>query len=247
MIPSRSKGSIRHEKLSCAARDAYYTNVGVFMADHLSNLADAEMLSSLDTAARQWDANLGDYPGVTQAMVDELKDLVTELDDGLTDFVAKSAAKKAARARKDDIRSRAETKLRRVRKIAKAGGASAAALAALGTEHSTRRSSAEATVPFPTVDTSHRLQHTIHWKDQAVASRRKPAGVMGAEIWAKIGGQENDGEGEFRYVTIAPVTPFVVAHVPADVGKMAHYMLRWRLSDGSLGGWGKTVSATITG
>ena len=218
------------------------------MADHLSNLADAEMLSSLDTAAKQWDANLGDYPGVTQAMVDELKDLVTELDDGLTDFVAKSAAKKAARARKDDIRSRAERKLRQVRQIAKAGGASAAALAALGTEHSTRRSSAEVTVPFPTVDTSHRFQHTIHWSDQSTPnSRRKPVGVMGAEIWAKIGGQENDGEGEFRYVTIAPVTPFVVEHAGADVGKMAHYMLRWRLSDGSLGGWGKTVSATTTG
>ena len=217
------------------------------MADHLSNLPDAEMLSSLDVAAKQWDANLADYPGVTQAMVDELKDLVTELDDGLTDFVAKSAAKKASRARKDDIRARAEAKLRRVRRIAKAGGATEAALKALGTEHSTSRSASEATVPFPTVDTSNRLQHTIHWQDQAIASRRKPAGVMGAEIWAKIGGQENDGEGEFRYVTIAPVTPFVLEHAGEDVGKMAHYMLRWRLSDGSLGGWGKTVSATITG
>lgn len=32
----------------------------------------------------------------------------------------------------------------------------------------------------------------------------------------------------------------------ADGGKMAHYMLRWRMRDGSTGAWGETVSATIT-
>jgi len=28
---------------------------------------------------------------------------------------------------------------------------------------------------------------------------------------------------------------------------MAHYLLRWRMRDGSVGAWGDTVSATITG
>jgi len=32
-----------------------------------------------------------------------------------------------------------------------------------------------------------------------------------------------------------------------DAGKMAHYVLRWRMRDGSVGAWGDTVSATITG
>jgi hypothetical protein len=33
----------------------------------------------------------------------------------------------------------------------------------------------------------------------------------------------------------------------SDDGKMAHYMLRWRMRDGTTAAWGETVSATITG
>jgi len=28
---------------------------------------------------------------------------------------------------------------------------------------------------------------------------------------------------------------------------MAHYLMRWRVNDGSTGAWGETLSATITG
>ena len=49
------------------------------------------------------------------------------------------------------------------------------------------------------------------------------------------------------YCAVDPATPYVAAYEPADAGKIAHYMLRWRMQDGSLGPWGETVSATITG
>ena len=42
-------------------------------------------------------------------------------------------------------------------------------------------------------------------------------------------------------------TPYVAEYDGADAGKMAHYMLRWRMRDGSTTAWAETVSATITG
>jgi hypothetical protein len=218
------------------------------MADHLSNLAASEMLSAINAAATRWNANLADYPGVTQAMVDELMAVAADLDAGIGDFIAKSAAKKAARATKDEIHANAERLLRRARRIAKAGGASESAMKALGTERSTSRTRADAGMPVPRVDTSTRFQHTIHWTDDSTPdSKRKPVGAMGAEIWIKVDGGPPGDERECRFLTTAPVTPFVAHFDGADAGKMAHYLLRWRFRDGGTSTWGKTVSATITG
>jgi len=218
------------------------------MADHLSNLTAAEMLSSINTAATQWNANLADYPGVTQAMVDELIAVATELEARINDFYAKSAAKKAARANKDTIHANGERLLRRVRRMSKAGGASESAMEALGPEHSTWRTGVDAGVPVPRVDTSNRFVHTIHWTDDATSeSKRKPVGAMGVEIWVKIDGEQPRDETDCRFLTTAPVTPFVAHFDGPDVGKMAHYLLRWRFRNGGTSGWGKTVSATITG
>ena len=42
--------------------------------------------------------------------------------------------------------------------------------------------------PLATVDCGQRLQHTIAFMDESTpTSKAKPAGVMGAEIWVKIG------------------------------------------------------------
>jgi hypothetical protein len=55
------------------------------------------------------------------------------------------------------------------------------------------------------------------------------------------------GEKDCRYLTIGTATPYIAEFGPADVGKTAHYMLRWRMRDGSISAWSETVSATITG
>jgi hypothetical protein len=218
------------------------------MADYLSNLTAAEMLSSINAAATQWNANLAGYPGVTQAMVDELMAVATELEAGINDFYAMSAAKKAARTKKDAIRANGERLLRRVRRMSKAGGASESAMKALGTEHSTARTRTEAGVPQSHVDTSRRFEHTIHWTDDLTPdSKRKPLGAMGVEIWIKIDGDPPRDESDCRFLTTAAMTPFVGHFDGAETGKMAHYLLRWRFRDGGTSGWGKTVSATITG
>jgi len=48
-------------------------------------------------------------------------------------------------------------------------------------------------------------------------------------------------------IAVDSATPYVASYDPTDAGKIAHYMFRWRMSDGTLGTWGETVSATITG
>jgi hypothetical protein len=63
----------------------------------------------------------------------------------------------------------------------------------------------------------------------------------------KIGGSEPKGPSECTFLTLKASTPFLATFEGPDAGKMAHYMIRWRMRDGSTSSWGETVSATITG
>lgn len=193
-------------------------------------------------------SNLGDYPGVTQLQVDELKTLKDIFTAGLTDHVAKQAAAKAATQTKDGQRVTLEALLRVVRNIAKAAGASAAALAALGIPTSSGTAPSNATVPAGSVNTSQRLRHTLQWTDAAALdNKRKPRGVMGCEIWVKLDGPPPTDEKECTFLTLDAFTPYLAEYEGADAGKMAHYLIRWRMKDGSVSAWGETISATITG
>ena len=88
-------------------------------------------------------SNLGDYPGVTQLQVDELKTLKDIFTAGLTDHVAKQAAAKAATQTKDGQRVTLEALLRVVRNIAKAAGASKDALKMIEKYHSSEQGNDE--------------------------------------------------------------------------------------------------------
>lgn len=69
---------------------------------------------------------------------------------------------------------------------------------------------------------------------------------MGAAIFVKIGGPPPTDEKQCTFLIVDSSAPYVAEYAGADDGKMAHYMLCWRMRDGSKGAWGKTVSATIT-
>jgi hypothetical protein len=104
-----------------------------------------------------------------------------------------------------------------------------------------------ATVPVGAVDTSERLRHTISWTDAGSPGiKRRPRGAMGAEIWCKLGGPPPTDEKECSFMTLDAATPYVAQFDGADAGKTIHYLLRWRMRDGSVTAWGETVSATIT-
>lgn len=217
------------------------------MPDSLSAASDAELI----TIAQQVIAAMTPDPVVyasTAGVVTALSTLVTTFDGDLTAHVAAQAAAKSATSTKEASRMELEAAIRSIRNIANANKVKQAEMDALGIPTSSGAAPSNATVPAGSVDTSERLRHTISWTDAAaLGNKRKPRGVMGCEIWVKLGDPPPGNEKDCTFLTLDAKTPYLIEYDPADAGKMAHYMLRWRMQDGSVSAFGETESATITG
>lgn len=78
------------------------------------------------------------------------------------------------------------------------------------------------TRPFVRVDTSQRLQHTIHFADESSpTSRAKPDGVMGAQVWVKVGPPGDPPPADPKELTLLAVdtrTPYTTDFDGADAG-----------------------------
>lgn len=214
----------------------------------IQTISDSELIDIATQTFNAMDGNLGDYPGVTQQQVDDLKTFKDTFSADLVAHVAAQAAAKSATQTKDASRKLVEDQLRVLRNISKAGGASDASMAELGIPTTSAKAPSNATRPAARVDTSQRLQHTLHWTEESTPdNKRKPIGAMGAEIWVKLDGPPPVDETECTFLTLDAFTPYLKEYSGADAGKMAHYLTRWRMRDGSTKAWGETVSATITG
>jgi hypothetical protein len=100
--------------------------------------------------------------------------------------------------------------------------------------------------PVATIDFSTRLQHTIHFADEATPrSKAKPDGVHGCEVWAKVGAEAPKDASEFAYLATDTATPYVATFDGADAGKTVWYMLRWVNTRGERGPWSSTFSAMV--
>ena len=71
--------------------------------------------------------------------------------------------------------------------------------------------------------------------------------ALGADIYVKLDGPPPTDASQCTFLTTDSKTPYMAEYDGSDAGKMAHYMLRWRMRDGTTGAWGETVSAPITG
>jgi len=213
----------------------------------LGNLSDSALI---DVATQVITAMTPD-PTIyfsTAAVVTALTATKTEFTTDVAAHVAAQAAARAATTTKQTQREVLEAAIRSIRNIAKAGGTKEAAMADLGIPSGGSVAPPNATVPAGSVNTSERLRHTLSWTDAAALdNKRKPRGTMGCEIWLKLGGTPPIDEHECIFLTLDAYTPYLAEYGGADAGKMAHYMLRWRLRDGSVSAWGETISATITG
>jgi len=217
------------------------------MAASIQNSSDGELLQIATAMAAAISADPAAF-GLTAAYAAEL---TAKIDNFRSDINEQAAAMAKARSRtaaKNASRDDLEGYVCSGRNVAKAAGTPSAKIASLGLPVSSSKTPSSATVPLGFVDTSERLRHTISWYDAATTgSRRRPRGVLGCEIWVKIGDPAPGGEKDCRFLTIDAATPYLAELDPADVGKTAHYMFRWRMRDGSISGWSETVSATITG
>jgi hypothetical protein len=96
------------------------------------------------------------------------------------------------------------------------------------------------------IECGNRLQHTLRFVDSATPTRKaKPAGVLGVEIWNKVGETPPASEGDLRFVAVDTSAPYVLNFPVADGGKTAYYWLRWVSPTGERGPWSEQAAATI--
>ena len=185
---------------------------------------------------------------MTQQQVDDIKTFYQTFETDVNDNTAKQAASSASVQKKDASRTPLETGIATPRNVANATHATAAAIAATWIPQVSQSAPANATRPIGRVDTSARLQHTISWSDEATPDNKKrPRGTIGAGIYSKIDGPPPTDPSECTFVALDTGSPHVIHYSGDDAGKMAHYMLRWHMRDGSDSAWSETISATITG
>ena len=181
-------------------------------------------------------------------MIDDLKTDYQAFEPEVALSVTKQTESKTQTQVKDAKRVPVESQSAMIGNLATAAHATAAALTAMGFPHVSQAASVNATRPIGRVDTAQRLQHTIHWTDEATPDNKKrPRGAMGAGIYSKIDGPPPTDPSECNFIAVDTATPYVIHYNGDDAGKMAHYMLRWHMSDGSNSAWSETISATITG
>lgn len=217
------------------------------MAKSLQDLSDSELFDVAKQLVTALTADPAAY-GTTLAEIAALDALAGTFHTDVTAQIAAIAASKAATATKEGSRTPLIDAMRGHRDTAKAAGATEAQMAATALPHGGEKVPPNATTPIGAVDTSQRLRHTISWTESTTPdNKRRPRGSMGCEIYVKLDGPPPTDEKQCTFLTVDSKTPYVAEYDGPDAGKMAHYMLRWRMRDGSTGPWSETLSATITG
>ena len=217
----------------------------------------ADYIPAADAAFDTWAANFVTYVGANFAALGlgavDIVAVVTAHATWTTDYPAHTtaqAAAQAARQTKDGTRATLETAIRSLTRTLQASSSvDDAERQALGiTVVDTVATAAAVPVsrPVVTVDTSQRLRHLIAFADEATPTKKaKPAGVMGAELWVKIGDPAPVDPDELTFLSLDTRTPYTADYAGADAKKTAHYMLRWVNTKGEKGPWSETASATI--
>lgn len=102
------------------------------------------------------------------------------------------------------------------------------------------------TRPLATVDIRDRRPHKISFVDETNPNRRtKPKGVLGCEIWVKIGDAPPASSDDLEFIGLDTVTFYTAKFEAEDGNKIAYYMLRWSNLGGETRPWSQTVSALI--
>jgi len=217
-----------------------------------------DFIPTSDADLTAWIKNFLDYANTNMAALKVGAADLTALQNAATDFENNFAANNAAQASAQGSRQKKDESRQDVVALARSLARQLQATATVKDSHrqslglnireTTRTAAAEPTTrPVATVDTSQRLRHVVSFVDEETpGSRAKPAGVMGWEVWVKIGVTPPVDPSECHYLATDTATPYAVEYDGADAGKIAHYMLRWVNTRGERGPWSQTVSATIT-
>ena len=217
------------------------------MPKGLRQLSDSDILAVGQQTITAATGNEAAY-GSTPAIVAAITALRGTFDTDVGDQGAQAAKHKAATAKKDGSRIPYENALADFRDAAKLAKADEALMAATSIPQGGEKVPASSTIPLVTVDTSQRLRHKLSWVEATTPdNKRRPRGVQGAAIYRKLDGPPPTDENDCTFLALDSNSPYTAEYPGEDAGKMAHYMLRWQMRDGTFGPWSETVSATITG
>jgi hypothetical protein len=219
----------------------------------------ADYIPRPDSDFNTWQANFLNYVGANLATLGLTAADLTPLTSSQTDWsnnyaahiAAQTAAEGALQTKKntrDLYESSLRSLVRRIQGLPTLTDAQRAEMSISLRETPRTVTGVPNTRPVATVDTSQRLRHTISFTDETTPeSRAKPDGVMGCEIWVKIGDPAPTDPDQLQFLGTDTRTPYIATYSGQEAGKVAHYMLRWVNTKGEQGPWSQTVSATITG
>ena len=220
------------------------------MADYIPN-GDADFNTWQQNFMTAVSANPADF-GLTAADIAPLTAKQTTWAQTYTANAAAQASAKAASQAKEAAREEFEKVLRaivrRIQSNEEVTNEQRARLQITVPTGGRTAAGAPTTRPVPQVDTSQRLRHSISFADESTPNARaKPDGVMGCEIWVKVGEPAPADASQLQFLGLDTATPYVATYGGDAAGKIAYYMLRWVNGKGEQGPWSQTVSATITG
>ncbi len=215
------------------------------MPDSISGASDTELLAMATQVLSAVETSPTNY-GLDMSYPTNLELARDTFDTDLTAHVAGQATAQSLTETKNSSRGVLEEFIREARRKGKAHKTSQADMDLLGIPESSGAAPSTATIPEAQIDTSERLRHTIHFRDAgALDNKRRPRGVIGCEIWIKIGGPPPGDHKECTFETLDVRTPHMIDFDPEHAGQTAHYMMRWQLREGGYSAWGETESATI--
>ncbi len=218
----------------------------------------ADYIPAADPEFNSWQENFVTYAadnmaalGLTAADLTPVETAQTAWDTDYPAHVAATQAAQGATATKNGARAGYETLIRAlVRRLQASPTITDAQRAGLGItipDTDPTPSGPPTSRPVLSITCSQRLRQGVHFMDETTPTRKaKPAGVLGAEIWAKVGGQPPVDASELSFLGLSTRTPFTANFVGSQGGQIAYYWVRWVNSRGEKGPWSEMASATIS-
>lgn len=183
-------------------------------------------------------------------LTDELESSVGELENVLDEHAAAQLQMKSLTQKKARIIKQVKERLKKSNKEVRGKSETTEAqlrLLGLKVYDSTHTAARiPETAPYLLIEIEKNRRHTLRVRDREdVGSRAKPRGVLGAEIWMRIGDEGILSEENYRYLGMTTNGSFTFQHDAENTGKQAYYVARWLNRKAERGGWSDTVSATI--
>ncbi len=173
---------------------------------------------------------------------------VDEYDTSYREHIELHARARAARQRKDAARKKLKKILgafiSMMRLRPEISEVKFVALGVKPTDRVKTPINAPKTPPVFTIDYAQAWHILRFWEEGSERRRRKPKGVIGAEIYVNIGG-ERDDLASYRLQTTAVGGNHIFRYSQTDVGKQVHYYMVWITRRGARSPKSPIQSATI--